>query len=220
MKKHLLAFSLVFFSLYTGSLFSKDLPALLYRVKGAVEVLPGDVSSPQWKPAKPGMGLAKKDRIKTGPASTAQILLSDGSFCQVREKSVFEIEELIYDAKSRSQQSSLKVWSGTLLSRVQKLQKGSDAKFRTPTALVAVRGTELGLDVAEDGTTDLALYDGKIVVKDFVEESGLPQRQDDLLLQILHEVSINAGQGSKIDKEGVSRPKKIGAGSFQKPRLV
>ena len=96
-----------------------------------------------------------------------------------------------------------------MLGRVEKLEKGSRSDFRSPTALVAVRGTELGMDVDEQGGTDIALFEGRIVVSDFAQERMIPREQDELLLELLHEVSLKANQLTRVTKQGVSRPRNL-----------
>lgn len=184
-----------------------DYSAILYKTAGDVTFQ--TPAGPSWKKTRIGMGLSQNDRIRTGPGAHAQILLDDGSFYVIREKCEVEIEELAANRKTREQQSVLKLSRGTLLGRIQKLAGGSKAHFKSPTALVAVRGTELAMEVEEDATTHVALYEGRIVVTDFAEERFVPREQDELLMEILHEVSLRANQATTISKTGIAKPKKI-----------
>jgi len=56
----------------------------------------------------------------------------------------------------------LKVVSGRIWFTLGKLTGDSDLKTETPTVVAAVKGTVYRTDVASDGTTDLAVYDGVV----------------------------------------------------------
>jgi hypothetical protein len=186
-----------------------DFAAVLCRAQGQVLILPGGATPPGWKKVKVGMGLAAKDKLKTGPKSLAQILLDDGSFYLMKPDCEIGILELVADRKAKSQQASINIDRGTFFARVSKLGRGSKSDFRTPTTLAAVRGTQLAIEVEESGTTHLALYEGRLVVTDFATERFVPRDQGELLLEVLHEVSMKANQGTTVTKTGISKPRAL-----------
>lgn len=187
-------------------LWAADLSGLLYRFSGSVEVSAD--GGAVWKPAKAGMGLAQRDQVRTGAGSSALLLLQDGSFYHMKEKCALEILDLSYDRKLKALKSSFKIQKGKFLGRVSKLLSGSEASFKSPTALVAVRGTELSLDVADNGDTEIYLNEGRIVVTDFVQERALPEDQRGLLLDLLHEVALKNGQAVRVTGSGIKRDRK------------
>jgi len=193
------------FAFTATPLMARDFAGVIYRVKGKVQFQSGSRKNARWVRARRGMGLMAKDRIRTSTRSVAKILLDDGSFHTIKQRCDIEIMELVYNRKTKVQRSAFMIRRGTMLSRIQKLRGKSRATFRSPTALVAVRGTELGMEVEEDETTHVALFEGRIIVRDFVEESILPSDQEGLLLEFLHEVSLKAGRGATITKEGIRR---------------
>ncbi len=208
MLKFLLAFVLSITStIFSGAaLHAADLSGLLYRVTGAVEISADGGKA--WKPARVGAGLAKNDRIRTGAGASALLLMDDGSYYNVKEKCDLEILELTYDRKTKVMESSFKINKGRFLGRVTKLISNANATFRTPTALVAVRGTELAIDVADSGETAVYLNEGRIVVTDFVTERGLPGDQRELLLDLIHEVALKNREAVKVSSTGIRRDKR------------
>jgi hypothetical protein len=85
------------------------------------------------------------------------------------------------------------------------------ASVRTPTCIAAVRGTGLHVAVDQPGDTTVMVFEGRVVVRDFVKESGLPTDKETMLANFLHEVSLRANQRTTVTARGVSRASRIPA---------
>lgn len=103
--------------------------------------------------------LAPGDRVRTPKDGSATIQLSDRSVVQIGPSSVVEIQS----PQAPSALRRLRLLRGLLffLNR----EKPSTIEIETPLVTGAIRGTEFVLSAAEvDGSTDLALLDGEVLL--------------------------------------------------------
>ena len=70
----------------------------------------------------------------------------------------------------------------------------------------------LSFHIQELSGGTIAVFDGWIVVKCFVEESGLPTDGMDLLAQFIREVDVRSGQVTSVrKKKGAQKPSELSA---------
>jgi len=77
-------------------------------------------------------------------------------------------------------------------------------QVRTPTVTAAVRGTGFTLGV-NGKKTRVALFEGKLIVKDFIREAGMSSDPNGMMLDFLADVDISAGQVIDYDGEAVTK---------------
>lgn len=108
-----------------------DLPPGINQLKGTATV--------NGRPAAVGTPVTPRDRIATGPGSTAVVVVSDDAFL-VRENTTFEF------ADSRGVLSSILIQSGRVLSVFGK----KPVVIKARTATIGIRGTGAYLEVDPD----------------------------------------------------------------------
>lgn len=113
------------------------------------------------KPMKRGMQLMEKDIIKTLD-SQVQIMLNDGSVIRLNKNTTLELKP-----KSKEKQNRLKLLIGHLWAKVKKQDTGLE--IETPSAVAAIKGTELELKALEKLLSELLVWDGLIF---FYNENG------------------------------------------------
>jgi hypothetical protein len=113
------------------------------------------------KPLKRGTMLMEKDVIKTLDAQV-QIMLNDGSVIRLNKNTTLELK-----AKSKEKQNRLKLLIGHLWAKVKKQDTGLE--IETPSAVAAIKGTELEIKTLEKLLVDLLVWDGLIF---FYNEKG------------------------------------------------
>ncbi|MEW6007657.1 MAG: PASTA domain-containing protein [bacterium] len=119
-------------------------------IEGEVEVLPS--GKKDWEKAELYQKLTMGDRIRTKFSSKAELKLTDGSTINMSENSIMDITELL--EKGLTTKSGFKLWMGGIKARFERLKtKDSEAKFYTPTAVMAIRGTTAWLLVDWEGRT-------------------------------------------------------------------
>lgn len=108
--------------------------------------------------AKAGQSLNGGAQVLVGPASRAVLGFEDGSNVELGEGSDFTLEA------PRGKASAMKLALGLLTAWVQKPSAGFSV--RTPTAVVAVRGTHFTVAVMKGGKTRVRVFSGVVSVKD------------------------------------------------------
>ena len=133
-----------------------------------LSITEGDVSvmkagTANWIEAQVGMSLEVGDSIKTGDDSSAKITFFDGSTIELQAGTEIEIASLDISTETGSTTITLEQLMGNTISRVTKiLDPASRYEVKTPTGVVAVRGSAMQIYVIEDGTTWAINLEGDI----------------------------------------------------------
>lgn len=103
-------------------------------------------------PTRPQLPIAKMDRIQTGNGRV-EVKFIDDSTVKVTEHSKLVIDDFVYSGKPSTSRMALKFASGTArfaTGQSGKMNKGN-INLRTPTATIAVRGTDFAATVDDFG---------------------------------------------------------------------
>jgi hypothetical protein len=131
-------------------------------VEGNVDVLPA--GSDTWRPASASERVQAGSRIRTGPRSAAVLVFFDGSTTNLEAETEIAVIEMS-SPRGNDRVILLEQALGQTYSRVQRSpERESRFEIETPTALVAVRGTEFSTAVEMDGTTHVAVTEGTVEV--------------------------------------------------------
>jgi hypothetical protein len=109
-------------------------------------------------PIRPQLPIAKLDRVQTGNGRV-EITFVDDSTVKVTEQSKLVIDDFVYSGKPSTSRMALKFASGTVrfaTGQSGKMNKGN-INLRTPTATIAVRGTDFAATVDELGKSLIIL---------------------------------------------------------------
>ena len=118
------------------------------QVRGTSEV----VKRTAKVPTRPQLPIAKMDRVQTGNGRV-EIKFVDDSTVKVTEHSKLVIDDFVYSGKPSTSRMALKFASGTArfaTGQSGKMNKGN-INLRTPTATIAVRGTDFAATVDDFG---------------------------------------------------------------------
>jgi tetratricopeptide (TPR) repeat protein len=142
----------------------------------AGEVTISRKDSTTWDAASANMFLAAGDRLRTGPNSRADVRLSTRAILPISENSVITLggDSDAADVSSFELQVGKAFFLGN--------DKPGRTRARSRSVAGAVRGTEFHMEVAEDGTTTISLFDG---VMDLENAQG--------------KLTLSAGQGAVIE---------------------
>jgi hypothetical protein len=128
-------------------------------------------------------------RVETGYAELQAGTL--GSI-RVRENSVIRLDDIVLDPAGQS--LDLRVVSGSVLNKVNRLAGNESYEVRTETAVMGVRGTEFGVDVNTSTGTRVAVREGRVAV---VPPAADPQR--------LREQAAAAGEAAEVVEAAIQR---------------
>ena len=96
--------------------------------------------------------------VETGDESALVIKFSDGSKLTLGENAKITIDKYVYDPAGAEQALTLTKGAFRFVSGAIPKEK---VQIKTPTVTIGIRGTELMLDVAEDGETEMSTIEGQ-----------------------------------------------------------
>lgn len=129
----------------------------LVESQGKVEI--ARKGSTDWMPAAVDELLEVGDRLRTGLRARATLRWSELAVIRVKELTSLEIQPPAKDGAKPEME--LKSGATYFFSR----EKPDSIQIRTPVASGAIRGTEFNLAVAADGSTELALLNGAVELR-------------------------------------------------------
>jgi hypothetical protein len=156
--------------LIVGTLIAQSWPearvpqvATLEQVNGPVEVLVA--GSGAWQPASAGAPVKPGDSIATGPLAGVTLAFFDGSMTVLEAETKVAIVQMDTKRDDSCKMIVLRQEVGQTHSSVQPLL-APDARFEieTPSAVMAVRGTEFTLGVDSNGATHMEVIEGSVDV--------------------------------------------------------
>lgn len=154
--------------------------AVLVSIQGRVDTQKKGGAT--WERAQTNRILQAHDRIRTGPRSRVTLQLSNQSVQRLDELTTLEL--LPAESTNTPPQLELKEGGIYFFNR----EKGTQQKFKTPLASGAILGTEFALRVMPDGSTRVALMEGRI---DLTNDHGA--------------VSLAPGEGAEVVAGGAPR---------------
>ena len=149
---------------------------ILHEGNGAVERTNGEEETTAKE-----LDIFSYDTVKTGNGKTA-IEFVDQTRVDVTEHSKLIIDEFVYDPNTKTGALSLKASLGTVRYASGQIAKNSkqNVKISTPTATIAVRGTDFAMTIDEIGSSTIILLpscntQGKCYVGEISVESDAGQ---------------------------------------------
>ncbi|WP_043645229.1 TonB-dependent receptor domain-containing protein [Fundidesulfovibrio putealis] len=125
-----------------------------------------------WEPAAIGRDLAPGDSVRTGPEARAAILCADETQIKLGANTLITLKDVTGSARLGTGPASPAAAQGR--SSLYELQGGeawlrnnndtSKFQLKTPALTAAVRGTEFTASVGRDGSTSIALLDGRLLL--------------------------------------------------------
>lgn len=114
---------------------------------------------------KKGDKLGKKHEVRVGEKSRIEIRFPDGTLMRLSEKSRLAMSEVQYDRKTESKNIKVNLGIGKLWAKVKKLiTPDSSVEVKTGNAVAGVRGTVYRVNVEEDKSAMVRVYDGSVYV--------------------------------------------------------
>lgn len=139
-------FSLIFL-IVSAHVYAED-AGMIKFVKGVVKIERAGASIP----AQAGTSLLVSDTVVTGLNSSVGITLTDGTLLSAGPKSTLSLNKFVFDSTTSKGELDATLKTGTLSVVSGKLSKTSKESvvYRTPSTILAVRGTEFIIDADSD----------------------------------------------------------------------
>ncbi len=140
----------------------------------------------KWQKVRFNQKIFEGDRLRTALNSRVELQMPDGSVIKINENSMFDVKEIKTDENEKSDRQSFTLWVGSLFAKFQKIvEQRQSRRIETPSAVVAVRGTEFDLQVDQQQTTVVRVYKGKVSLRSKTAAG---------------EVFVGANQESKVER--------------------
>jgi hypothetical protein len=106
-----------------------------------------------------GTKIEANDSVSAGSNTSLTITFADNSTAKISQNSRLVIDDFVYDAKSGAGKSGMKVALGTVRMASGSIAKNNskNVNIQTPTAAIAVRGTDFAMTVDELGRSTVVL---------------------------------------------------------------
>jgi hypothetical protein len=114
---------------------------------------------------KKGSQLKQDQEVRVGEKSRVELLFPDGTVMRLAEKSRLNLGRIVFNRKTDGKNVSVNLGSGKLWAKVKKLvTPDSSVEVRTTNAVAGVRGTVYRVNVNEDQSAMVKVYDGSVYV--------------------------------------------------------
>src|SRR5262245_29926207 len=114
-----------------------------------------------------------EETVLTGAQSSTALQFLDRTQLRVGMNSRVKLDRFIYDPGTGAGDALLNFGTGAFRYVSGSLGKNHNMQLATPTAVLSIRGTDLVIAVAPDGTTQVAVLDGEIEVTPCGGESAV-----------------------------------------------
>jgi hypothetical protein len=138
-------------------------------LEGKVTVLHSGKFAPE--PLTLHKAVFQEDIVETERASKVRITLTDATVISLGEQSRLELKHLSHDARQQTRSARLAISLGFFRAVLQQLIPSSSFEVTTPTAVAAIRGTDLMGEVSADATAIVAL-EGTVTVSNIRPHVG------------------------------------------------
>src|SRR5512142_1688596 len=122
-----------------------------------------------------GDKLKKEDEVKVAEKSRLEILFADGTVMRLAERSSLRMNELAFDKETDRKNVKVGLSLGKLGANVKKLKTDdSSVEVKTSNAVAGVRGTVYRVNVDEDKSALVKVYDGEVYVANPPRDASKP----------------------------------------------
>jgi len=170
--------------LFVLPLLAQEQTARVKFLIGEADLMPYGKTS--WNKMALNGQIRQGDRIRTRLASRVELEMPDKSVIRVNENSIFDVSQLKND--DSGDEMSFTLWAGNMWAKFSKaVNTRQSRKVESPSAVVAIRGTELEMMVNEQQTTIVRVFEGRVAVTN-------KQGQGEVFVESSQETEIRSGE--------------------------
>ncbi|NQT24923.1 FecR domain-containing protein [candidate division KSB1 bacterium] len=158
--------------------------------KGLVTFADGQVKrkaseTMDWQNAPVNTEVLSGDQMRTYRQSRAELNLAEMDVVRLAPRTIIDIVKLYEETKDKQVETAIHLEQGELWASVHKVEADTKFDITAPISAAAITGTVLRLNVADDTTTQLKVYEGEVKIK------SRPQKMSQTVPHSLvpHEVS-------------------------------
>jgi hypothetical protein len=147
--------------------------AVVAVIQGTAQVYNKDVTN--GSPLKKGDSVKKDQEIRVAAKSRIELRFPDGTVMRLAEKSRLKMSELAFNKQTQGKNVKVDLSVGKLWAKVKKLATpDSSVEVKTSNAVAGVRGTVYRVNVDEDQSALVRVYDGDVYVSNPPRDTTKP----------------------------------------------
>ncbi|MBN2709226.1 MAG: FecR domain-containing protein [Calditrichaceae bacterium] len=159
----LLLFAFICAGLISSSFRQNENAAMIKFSIGKAELLRANQTD--WQKVRVNMPVHKGDRLRTALQARMELEMPDGSVIKIRENTVFDVKEIKTPDADNEDEMSFTIWAGNIWAKFKKVVSSrQDRRIESPSAVVAIRGTTLEINVDQNQTTRVSVTEGQVAV--------------------------------------------------------
>ena len=118
-----------------------------------------------WKDARINQDIFTGDRIQTNLSSRLELQMPDESIIKINENTIFDVKTIKTVEDDNLDRMSFTLFAGSIWAKFKKLVNTRQSRqIESPSAVVAIRGTTLEMDVNQNNRTVVRVIEGKVAV--------------------------------------------------------
>ena len=150
--------------------------------KGVVTYADGQVrrktsDTENWEYAPVNTDVYSGDQVRTYRQSRAELDLAKLDIVRLAPRTVIDIIKLYLETKEKKVQTLIKVVKGEVWASVHEVEMDTQFDISAPLTAAAITGTVLRMNVAEDSTTQLKVYEGEVKITNAPQKVNLIPKQ-------------------------------------------
>lgn len=118
-----------------------------------------------WENAPVNTEVLSGDQMRTYRQSRAELNLAELDVVRLAPRTIIDIVKLYEETKDKQVETAIHLEQGELWASVHKVEADTKFDITAPISAAAITGTTLRLNVAEDTTTQLKVYEGEVKIK-------------------------------------------------------
>lgn len=190
MRRQTALLPIIFLLLFSASLEAQNNQARIKFLIGKVQIQP--YQKVKRVRAKMNQHLSNGDRIQTFLSARVELEMPDGSVIKINENSIFTVTSIKTAAADNEDEMKFTLFAGSIWAKFKKLVNTRQSRqIESPSAVVAIRGTTLEMDVNKQNSTLVRVLEGRVSVRS-KDAAG--------------EVMVGADQESTVDQGKAPTP--------------
>jgi hypothetical protein len=122
------------------------------------------LQSEEWLTAEKGSAVVSGDKVRTLRESRAELELMKLDIIRLAPMTTIDIVKLYEETKEGRDETQINVAQGNIWALVGKVKEDAEFNISTPVAGAAITGTRFRIEVEEDSSTLLKVYEGEVKI--------------------------------------------------------
>ncbi len=140
------------------------------------------LQSEEWLTAEKGSAVVSGDKVRTLRESRAELELMKLDIIRLAPMTTIDIVKLYEETKEGRDETQINVDQGNIWALVGKVKEDAEFNISTPVAGAAITGTRFRIEVEEDSSTLLKVYEGEVKITNApgnktLQPQALPQKE-------------------------------------------